>query len=123
MAKVILDTNFILNCVRNKFDFYEGIRDRGDTILIPKEVIEEIKRISKTAKSLKLRDESKLSLKVIKSENYDEVDCPGRYVDSGIKKYLNSNPDIILATMDRELKKSVKNRKIVIRNKKKLELQ
>jgi len=59
----------------------------------------------------------------LESASYREVDCPGKYADSGIKNYLKEHQEFILATVDSKLKKSVKNRKIVIRNKKKLELQ
>ncbi len=123
MVKVIVDTNFILNCIRNKFDFYEGLLEMGFLILVPKEVIKEIQRITISSKSLKFRDEAKLALKLISLGNHQVISCPGKYVDAGIKKYLDKHLDVFLATMDKELKKSVKNRKIVLRNKKKLELQ
>lgn len=123
MAKVILDTNFILHCVENKVDFYEEIADLGHKVLIPKEVILEIKRIKTSTKSLKVRERAGLALKIIDSEPYQEISCPGRYVDTGIKNYLKGKPEIMLATLDKELKKAVRGRKLVIRNKKKLEVQ
>ncbi len=123
MAKVLVDTNFILGCVRNKLDFYEELLHKGHSVLIPKQVLLEIERIKNSSKSLKLKDEANLALKIIKSGDYEEVDCPGRYVDVGIKSYLKEKSGVVLGTMDKDLKKSVKNRKMVIRNKKKLELQ
>jgi len=123
MAKVILDTNFILTCIRNKVDFFEEILHRGDTILIPTQVIAEITRLGKSSKKLKFKEEADLALKLIKVNNYEEVDAPGRYVDKGLVKYCSDHPKIVLGTLDKVLKKSVKNRKLVIRNKKKLELQ
>jgi len=123
MAKVLLDTSFILSCVRNKLDFHEELLDKGHTILIPKEVKLEIKRIKDSTKSLKVRDDAVLAMKLINSEPHKEVDCPGKYVDVGIKNYLLKNPEYVLATVDKALKKSIQNRKIVIRNLKKLELQ
>lgn len=123
MGKVLLDTNFILTCVKNKLDFYEELLLKGHAILIPKEVVLEIKRIEKSTKSLRVREDAHLALKLIKSGEHKEIDCPGRYVDVGIRVYLEKHPEVILGTMDKELKKSVKNRKMVIRNKKKLELQ
>lgn len=123
MAKVILDTNFILNCIRNKVDFYEEFFNRGHSVLIAKEVVEEIKRLRDSSKALKFREEANLALKLIDSSEHEVVNAPGRYVDIGLKNYLNEHPTVILATMDKALKKAVKNRKFVIRNKKKLELQ
>lgn len=75
------------------------------------------------SKALKFKEEANLALKLIKSQDYDEVSAPGKYVDEGLKKFLEKNPDVVLATMDKALKKSVKNRKLVLRNKKKVELQ
>ncbi len=123
MAKVILDTNFILTCIRNKIDFYEELLFRGHSVLIPVEVIAEIGRLQKSRKKLKFREEAGLALKLIESGNYEEVSAPGKYVDKGLKKYCDEHPRVILATLDKELKKAVKNRKMVIRNRKKLELQ
>ena len=123
MAKVILDTNFILTCIRNRVDFYEEFLFRGYSVIVPKEVKEEIERLMNSTKKLKFREEAKLALKLIDSFEHEEVSIPGRYVDSALKNYLDVHPDIILATLDKQLKKSVKNRKFVIRNKKKLELQ
>ena len=123
MSRVLLDTNFILNAIRNRLDFFEELFQRGHQVLIPKEVIFEIERLRDGTKALKFREEADFALKLIKSSDYKEINCPGRYVDRGIKKYCDENSQVVLATMDKELKKSVKNRKMVIRNKKKLELQ
>ena len=103
MAKVILDTSFILTCVRNRLDFFEELFLKGHSVFIPRGVV--------------------FASRILESASYREVDCPGKYADSGIKNYLKEHQEFILATVDSKLKKSVKNRKIVIRNKKKLELQ
>jgi len=123
MAKVLLDTNFILTCIRNKLDFFEELLMKGHRVVIPKEVIAEIIRLRDGSKALSFREEAELALKIIKSNDYLEVSSPGKYVDSGIFNFMKDNPEYILATLDKRLKKSVRNRKIVIRNKKKLELQ
>jgi rRNA-processing protein FCF1 len=123
MAKVILDTNFILYCVANKVDFHEELLMKGHRVLIPVEVIEEIKRLRDSTKALKFRDQASIALKLIESGDYEKVSAPGKYVDKGLKKYCEEHPEVVLATMDKELKKSVANRKMVLRAKKKLELQ
>ena len=40
-----MDSSFILTCVRQKIDFFEEIELKGIQILIPKQVIREIKGI------------------------------------------------------------------------------
>ena len=123
MAKIILDTNFILTCIRNKLDFFEEILLKGHRVAIPKEVIAEIIRLKEGSKAMSFREEAELALKIIKTHDYDEISAPGKYVDSGLVNFLKDNPEYILATLDKKLKKSVSNRKMVIRGRKKLELQ
>ncbi len=123
MAKIVLDTNFILTCVGNKLDFFEELLMKGHAVLIPKEVVEEIKRLRDSSKAMKFREQADFALKLLEVNDYEEISAPGRYVDVGLKKYLDEHPKVILGTMDKDLKKSVKNRKMVVRNKKKLELQ
>lgn len=123
MAKIVLDTNFILYCIANRVDFHEEILNMGHRVLISKEVVEEIKRLRDGSKALKFKDQANLALKLIASQDYEEISTPGKYVDKGLRKYCLENPTVVLATMDKELKKLVPNRKLVLRGLKKLELQ
>ena len=50
MKYAILDTNFILTCVKQKIDFFEDIKLMGFQIVIPKQVINEIEKIPKSKK-------------------------------------------------------------------------
>ncbi len=123
MAKVVLDTNFILECVKNRVDFFEELLMKGHRVLVPRQVILEIERLMKSSKAIRFRENASLALKLIDSEDFDLIDISGRYVDIGLRNYCISHPEVVLATMDKDLKKSVPNRKMVVRNKKKLELQ
>ena len=105
MAKIVLDTNFILECIKNRVDFFEELLVRGHRILIPKEVISEIKRLCDSSKALRFKENATLALRLLESEDFELIDAPGRYVDKGIQKYCSLNPDVILATMDKELKR------------------
>lgn len=122
MAKVLLDTNFIMNCVREGFDFFEEIFMMGHRIVVPEEVVLEIQRLSASAKAKKDRDIANFSLKILSVNDYDRVSCPGRYVDKGIILFLKDKPEYILATYDKGLKKKISNRILVLRGKKKLEI-
>lgn len=122
MEKAILDTNFILTCVKQKIDFFEELFLMGIKPIIPTQVISELERITKTKKKLAFRDNAKLSLKLLKNIEYEKIDLGKGLVDDLIVKFLNKNPKIILSTLDKELKKRVKNPKMVIRLKKKIEI-
>ena len=126
MKYAILDTNFILTCVKQKIDFFEDIKLMGFQIVIPKQVINEIEKIPRSKKKLHFRDDALLSLKLLEKnhESYKNIDISkyGKNTDKRIKSFSDKNPEAIVATLDRELKKKTKNKKIVIRGKKKLEI-
>tara|TARA_Y100000034_G_scaffold35372_2_gene43377 strand:- start:3014 stop:3385 length:372 start_codon:yes stop_codon:yes gene_type:complete len=122
MKQVILDTNFILSSVKQKIDFFEEIKFMGIQIIIPKQVINEINKIINSKKKLHFREDAKIAAKLIENNPFKEIDLKQKYVDKGIIQFAEKNKDIIIATLDRELKNKIKNHKLVIRGKKKLEI-
>ncbi len=121
MAKAILDTNFILSCIDKKIDFFEAISFIGFNIIIPNEVIGELKKFSSNGKT-KLAQNSDLALKILGKNDFEEIYLKEKNVDKGIVKFAKENPEIAVATLDREIKRKIKNQKIVIMGKKKLEI-
>jgi len=122
MKKVILDTSFILSCAKQKIDFFEEIELRGLKILIPAEVIKEIKSIADSKKIPGARASASLSLKILEKNSYEKINLSSKNVDKGIIKLANENHRLIVATLDAEIKSKVPNQKLVIREKKKLEI-
>jgi len=116
MKQIILDTNFILTCVKQKIDFFEEIQLMGMQISIPNQVIVEIEGLSKK------NNNAKLSLKLLKKSKFKKIDLKTKDTDKGIIKFAKENPEVIIATLDRELKNKIKNPKLIIRGKKKLEV-
>ena len=123
---VLLDTNFILTCVKQKIDFFEDIKFMGMKIIISKQVIDEIKRIVNSKKKLHFRKDAELSLRILEKEknSFKKINLSnyGKNTDKRIKNFADKNENIIVATLDRELKNKIKNRKLVIRGKKRLEI-
>ena len=111
MRQVLLDTSFILTAIKQRIDFFEELEHRGFEIIIPEQVIREIHGL----KSL-------LALKIIKMNKFRQIDIKQKEVDSGIIYYARSHPKTIIATLDDEIKRKIKNPKLVIRQKKKLEI-
>ena len=68
MKEVLLDTNFILSCIRDNIDCFEELTFMGFRILVPKEVVKELKKIAESKKSLKFRNDAELALRIIKKE-------------------------------------------------------
>ncbi len=111
MKFTLLDTNFILTCIKQKIDFFEELKFMGFEIIIPDKVIDELKKLKQTS-----------ILKLLEKNNLRKIVLTGKNVDNAIINYVNKNPDIFVATLDKELQRKLKNRKIIIRGKKKLDI-
>jgi len=120
MKKALLDTNFIITCVKQKIDFFEEITFMGFRILIPNKVISELKRLSEK------NNDAKLSLKLLEKEkeSFEKInlDKYGKTTDKGIINFAKEHFDVIIGTLDKEIKNKTENNKIVVRGKKKLEV-
>ena len=114
MKKVILDTSFILTCVRQKIDFVDDIKLLGLVVLVPEEVVVEIGGLAKS------KLEAEVALKIV--SKLKKIKLGGKNVDAGIAKYAKLNSDVVVATLDREIKKSVGNKKLIIKGKRRLEI-
>src|SRR3989344_649113 len=111
MKSALLDTNFILTCIKQKIDFFEELRFMGFEIIIPNGVIDELKKLKQTS-----------ALKLLEKNNFRKITLTGKNTDNSIINYAKKNPEILVATLDKELNNKLKNRKIIIRGKKKLEI-
>jgi len=116
MKYALLDTSFILSCIRKKIDFFEEINFMGFRILIPKQVIEEIKGLSKS------KSEAEIALKLLEKKKFKKIILHGKNVDNGIIKVAKENENYIIATLDKEIKNRTKNQKLVIRGSRKIEI-
>ena len=116
MKTSLLDSSFILTCAKQKIDFFEFLENEGFQIIIPRQVLEEVEKISKT------KGFAKLALEILKKNKFKKIDLKTKNVDIGIIKYARKNPEIIVATLDREIKNRIRNQKLIIRGKKRLEI-
>lgn len=117
--KVLLDTNFILTCVKQKIDFEElanKIIDGQIEWIIPNDVLKELDKFSD-------KNLSKLSLELLDNLKPKIIDLEGKNpnIDEKIARYIQGEK-IVLATLDRGLKSKVNNQILTIRGKKMLEL-
>ena len=119
---VLIDTNFILTCVKQKIDFFEWFKLKGIKIIIPLEVMNELKMLKGRSKSI-LALHAKFALSLLKKNKFKEIDLKGGdKADKVIIKFARENPDIIIATLDREMKEHIKNKKVTIMRGKMLEI-
>jgi len=118
--KLVMDTNFVMEVARNKIDLereLKRIMEYPYELYIISGTREELKKIAEEQKG-KDRGTAKLALEMIKDVKTLEVN--GKNVDEKLVDVSDKNT--IIATQDRELKKKIKGRIIVVRQKKYLKL-
>jgi rRNA-processing protein FCF1 len=125
--KILLDANFVLTCVKQKIDFpsiANKIVDKEIKWLVPQDVLNELGNI-KDRKGAKVIDKNaaELSFEILKGLKHEIINLPGKNpnIDIKIVNYI-IDKDIILATLDKNLKSRVKNKILTIRGKSNLTL-
>jgi len=111
MKEVILDTSFILSCVKQKIDFFEKLEYEGFRIAIPEQTIDELMGLG-----------AQLALNIVQQHKFTLIKISGKDADTAIINFSKKNPSAFVATLDVGLKKKILNRKVIIRGKKKVEI-
>ena len=122
MKRVLLDTNFIMSCARQKIDLFRELPLMGLEILIPKQVSDELKLLSKSKESANVREDADLALKLMNRNKFTLMKLRRNDTDRGIAEFADSNKDVIIATLDKELQNKIRNQKLIIRGLKTLEI-
>lgn len=129
MMKVVIDTNFIVYCAKQKIDFMAElgrILDSKFTVIVPSIVLEELQKLAVTKKAKRIdREAAMLALQIIEKNREKGVisvrKIEAETADGAILQ--NDGKDTIVATLDRALRQRLKNAKIlVIRQKRYLQL-
>ena len=120
--KILLDTNFILTCAKNKLDFGEVVNEiTSEPVewIVPQDVLNELGSL-KDRHGMKTsdREAAALGFDLLQLVNPEIIEITGRNpnVDIKIVNYI-MDKDIVLATMDKNLKSRVKNKILTIRGK------
>ncbi|GAG28863.1 unnamed protein product, partial [marine sediment metagenome] len=108
--KVILDTNFLIYCAKEKFDYVGEIMDLLNDnydLVVPEQVVNELKSL-KNDKFKKVSGKDKrssdLALQLLKVNKVKIVKPVGKSVDDAIIKLSKENSKNIVATLDREMR-------------------
>lgn len=117
--EVILDTNFIISCVMKGIDFLSQLKERGFKVVVPREVIQEMKdlRIKR-----KMSHEEKMAIdiaiEILFSKKVKKMTIgQGRVDDLLIKK---GKEGVYIATLDNGIKRQVPNRVVIFSAKKEI---
>ena len=108
--KIILDTNFLIYCAKNKLDYKEEIENlinEGFDLVVPKQVITELTML-KNDKWKKVSGKDKaaadLALKLLDHHKVKVIDILGKSVDESIINLANSDSKNIVCTLDQGMR-------------------
>jgi len=125
--RIILDTNFLIYCAKNKLDYVEEIEkmlNEKYELVVPIQVINELKKLKddKLKKvSGKDKQASDLALQLLEANKIKTIKPKGKGVDNAIIKLANENKKNIVCTLDKEMRHTL-GRVILINKGKKLML-
>ena len=117
--EVIIDTNFIISCLRKKIDFVSQLEEQGFKVLIPKEVMQELKDVRRNSRaSREDRIAIDAALEMFSGKKVKHITLGGGKVDDWM--IHKGKQGYYIATLDREIKKHIPNRVVIFDAQKKV---
>ncbi len=112
--EAILDSSFIISCVRKRIDFLEELKNLGFTAIVPREVLQEMKDLRLRNKSSREdRTAIDIAMEILNDKKIKKMTIgDSNRVDHALIK--RGKKGIFIATLDREIKRSVPNRIVII---------
>ena len=122
---IILDTNFLIYCAKNRLDYVEALNDllnEDFELVVPMQVVRELELL-RDDKKKKVSGKDKasidLALQLLDANNVEKVKIKGKTVDDGIINLSKEDKKNITCTLDREMR-NILGRVILISRGKKL---
>lgn len=104
--EAVLDTNFIVSCVKKKIDFISELENQGFKVILPREVLQELKDLR-----LKVIREDRLAidvaLEIFSKKTVKKTSLGKRTVDEGLIELGKQGKYI--ATLDSAIKRTISN--------------
>ncbi len=111
--EVILDTNFILSCIRKRIDFLGQLQEQGFKIVVPKEVFEELKDLLENSKTSQSdRTLIDVGFQLLREAKVSKVKLGAKTVDKGLVR--KGREGVYVATLDKAVQRAVPNRVIIL---------
>lgn len=117
--KIILDTNFLIYCAKNKLDYFEEIPNLINEeyeLVTLSNVIKELEKLKEKAKKYKDKISADLALQLIEKNKIRKVNFKEGNTDELIIKLSEKSKKNIVATLDRKMRKTLK--RVILINKK-----
>ncbi len=108
--EVLLDSNFIISCMKKKIDFISQLEEIGFKIILPREVYQELKDLR-----LKLAHDDRIAvdaaLKLIESRKVRKVGFGKGKIDEHLIR--KGKEGYYIATLDAAIKRVIPNRVVI----------
>ena len=120
--EVVLDSSFIVSCVKRNIDFVGKLRGLGFKVLLPREVMQEIKDLKLKTKAREDKVDVELALQIL-NENKDikKMTIGTGRVDNELIKLGKAGAYV--ATLDNFIRRSVPNRVVINNAKNNIEVE
>jgi len=120
--EVLLDANFIISCILKKIDFKSQLEEKGFKIVVPREVIQELKDLKfRKGMSHEERTAINVALEIFSSKKIKKIGFGENKVDDMLIK--KGKEGVYIATLDKEIKRQIPNKVIIIDAKKEIALE
>ena len=107
-----MDTNFIISCLLKRIDFLDELEGMGFKVVVPKEVLQELKDVKRNGKtSREEREIIDVAFSLLRERKVKKKGVGGRTVDDGLIKF--GREGFYIATLDRGIKTKVPNRVVI----------
>lgn len=118
--EVLLDSNFIISCIKKRIDFLAQLEEQGFKVLLPVEVYQELKDLKK-----KLPHEDRvaidIALDLFQTSGIKKIKLGNMSVDKGLIEKGKSGAYI--ATLDKAIKNEVQNKVVIFEAQRRIGLE
>ena len=108
--EVLLDSSFVISCLRRKIDFISELEQQGFTVLLPKEVFQELKDLKKKV-SHEDKSAIEVAMKLFEGKKTKGISLGNTSVDQGLIE--KAKKGYYIATLDAAIKRQAKNRVVI----------
>lgn len=109
MRRVAYDTSILLLLYEGVpvFEQVEELLDARPECVVPRQVVEELERLS-SSPGLHRRRAARLALQALSARRCRVIDAPGSSADEALLALAGSDPGLVVATADNELRRRLR---------------
>jgi len=105
--KIILDTNFLIYCSKEKLDYEEELAELINEpyeLVVPEQVLAELEKLKNIAKKGRDKQAASIALQILEKKGIKKIKAEGESVDEAIINLAKEDSKNIVCTLDREMR-------------------